>query len=322
LKTQASVDSLAIGACQRLGFLPPTDPVLFFLPGRSLARLASSQFATHQLPYAILILFFLFLLSVLSGAEPLSGAEDLLLKGNAAFERNDYEAALSLYRQAEGKIADPSWLAFNEGAALYRLGRYRESEIHYWLSRQDAVGLRQARVLYDLGNSVFRQAGGKDTGLLQRAIGFYEECLANPDTDPELAENARHNLALARDLMKRTKAASPNRPEESNRANKPPEDANPPAPSNLAGSNPGFDDDAGAGQRPGEGSEDRTNSKKSSRQPGIGNLPPVPDSEQLTPLNSEDTSAYLKQAADRILRERRGHYGKSVFRPSQNVKDW
>src|SRR5207244_13561333 len=80
--------------------------------------------------------------------------------------------------------------------------------------------------------------------------------------------------------------------------------------------------DAGAGQRAIEGSENETKSQDAKRQGGIGNMPPVPDSDQLAPLTSFDTSAYLKKAAERILSEHRAHYAKSTSRPSQNLKDW
>jgi hypothetical protein len=276
------------------------------------------------LRFASFILACLSLSFFLSGAGPASDALDVLRQGNAAFERDEYELSLSLYRRAEGKIADPGWLAFNEGAALYKLGRYREAEIHYWLSRQDAVGPRLARILYDLGNAVFRQAGSKDAALFQRAIGFYEECLSQAKADPELLENARHNLALARELLKKSKAGNQNPPEPSNPGNKQPRDSIPEMQPNHVGSNSGLEDDSGSGRQTTEGSdrEEEGNSKKASRQPGIGNLPPVPDSDELVPLNSKDTSAYLKKAAERILKERRGHYGKSGSRPSQNIKDW
>jgi tetratricopeptide (TPR) repeat protein len=281
-------------------------------------------FTSANLRSALFFLAFVFLLSFVFGAKPTSDAEECLRQGNVAFERNDFEAALSLYRQAEGRIADPGWLAFNEGAALYRLGRYRDAEIHYWLSRQDALGPRQARVLFDLGNAVFRQAGSKDAAMLQRAIGFYEECLNNPNTESDLADNARHNLALAREMLKRSKASSPIRPEEKNQVGKPAEDLNPEASPNRTRSTSESEEGAGSGRHPAEGldQEDGSTSKKSTHRPGVGNLPPITDLDQLAPLNPRDTSAYLQQAADRILKERRSHYGKSVVRPSQNFKDW
>lgn len=316
LKAPFCLDRMASGACQHPGSLRWTEGGLLFSPGRSHAPLA--------LQFAILFLLSVTVILTLLGAGPTTDAADLFRQGNAAFDRGDYETALSLYRRAEGKIADPGWLAFNEGAALYRLGRYREAEVHYWLSRQDAAGPRLPRVLYDLGNAVFQQAGTRDAALLQRAIGFYEECLSQTEAEPEVLDNARHNLELARALLKNAKARKDDHPSESNPGKRPAEDLQPPKQSNLAGDDSGLDNDAGTGQRPAEGSEheSRGDSKNPKHQPGVGNLPPVPDSDQPVPLNSEDTSAYLKKASERILKERRGHYGKSASRPSQNIKDW
>ena len=264
------------------------------------------------------------LLPWLVGASPVLDASDLFREGNAAFDHEDYQTALDLYHRAEGKIADPGWLAFNEGAALYRLGRYREAEIQYWLSRQDATGPRLHRVLYDLGNSIFRQAGSRDPALLERAISLYEACLRQPELEDELANDARHNLALARQLLKMAKAGGENRSNEPNRDSQHPEEPKAKVQPSSSGVNPGDEDGAGSGQRPAEGSESdhQTYSKDAQRQPGIGNLPPIPDSDQSVLLNSEDIRAYLQKVAERILKERRGHYAKSAGRPSQNVKDW
>ncbi len=258
----------------------------------------------------------------LLAASPSSDAEDLLHRGNSAFGQGDYETALGYYRQAEGRIADPGLLAFNESAALYRLGRYREAEIHYWLARQDAAGERLARVLYDLGNAVFQQASSKDVPLLQRAIAFYEECLRHQDADPELLVNAQFNLQLARERLKHAKTEKENPSDGSKPGSKPGDDSTPETPPAAIGAGADLERDAGAGQRAVGGSENETKSQDAKHQGGIGNLPPVPDSDQLAPLSSFDTSAYLKKAAERILNEHRAHYAKSASRPSQNLKDW
>jgi hypothetical protein len=55
--------------------------------------------------------------------------------------------------------------------------------------------------------------------------------------------------------------------------------------------------------------------------PGKGNLPVIPDQEQLQPLSPEDTAAYLDQLAERILRERREYRRQAGMAPP-NVKDW
>jgi len=260
----------------------------------------------------------------LVAASPSFDSEDLLERGNTAFAKGDYETALGYYRQAEGRNADPGLLAFNEAAALYKLGRYREAETHYWLTRQDATGDRLARVLYDLGNAVFQQAGSRDAPLLQRAVGFYEECLSHTDAEPELLVNAHFNLQLALERLKRAKSAKENPADEPKPGRRPGEESTPDSQPPVIGAEAGLETDAGAGQRAGEGSEKEspTGSQNTRRQGGIGNLPPVPDTDQLVSLTSMDTDAYLKKAAERILSEHRAHYGKSSSRPSQNLKDW
>jgi len=276
------------------------------------------------LPQSSSLLWGFFLAIFLVAASPSLDADDFLDRGNMAFAKGDYEAALVFYRQAEGRIADPGLLAFNEGAALYKMGRYREAEIHYWLARQDADGERLARVLYDLGNAVFQQAGSRDAPLLQRAVGFYEECLNHPDADAELLSNARFNLQLARERLKRAKAAKENPADESKSRRKPGEESTPETQPPAIGPEAGLENDNGAAQRTAEGSEkeNQSNSRNARHRGDIGNLPPVPDTDQLTPLTSLDTEAYLQKAAERILSEHRAHYAKSASRPSQNVKDW
>jgi hypothetical protein len=56
--------------------------------------------------------------------------------------------------------------------------------------------------------------------------------------------------------------------------------------------------------------------------PGAGNLPLIPDQNELTPLSAADTAAYLDQIANRILRERAEHRRRHVTKPPAHVKDW
>ena len=94
------------------------------------------------LPAYCLLLTALFLVS----AAPLADAEALVRQGNAAFAKGAYTSAVDAYTKAEEHIADPGLVAFNKGTALYRLGRYRDAELHFRRSMEDAVGRRRARV--------------------------------------------------------------------------------------------------------------------------------------------------------------------------------
>jgi tetratricopeptide (TPR) repeat protein len=263
---------------------------------------------------------------LLSGAS-VSDPGELLRRGNAAFALEQYETALELYEQAEIRTTDPGLVAFNKGAALYRLGRYREAEIHYLLSRQDAEGERLPRVLYDLGNTLLMESRARDAKLLARAITSYEECLRQENAPAELLEDAKHNLTLAKVLLQKAKnAKNPDYPNEQNPDIRPPrqEDAENDSQDRRLGSD--FLDSRNGGRQgrhvqPGDPDSEGANSDQP-REGAMGNLPPIPDEDKLTPLSSQDTAAYLKKTADRILEERRKHHMISVARPSQNIKDW
>src|SRR5207249_2654115 len=90
----------------------------------------------------------------LVSASPALDAEQWLRLGNNAFERGAYPQALDCYARAEEFTTDPGLVALNEAAALYRLGRYREAELHYLRALEDATDARRARALLDLGNAL------------------------------------------------------------------------------------------------------------------------------------------------------------------------
>ena len=108
--------------------------------------------------------------------------EELVRQGDAAFERGDYSAAVDLYTRAEDAITDPGLVAFNKGAALYRLALaaddeasrrqwFREAELHYRRCLEDAVG-----ELYALSPDEFT---GRRTELAAEAKGNGDRSLAS-----------------------------------------------------------------------------------------------------------------------------------------------
>ncbi|HEV3256497.1 MAG TPA: hypothetical protein VG013_06445 [Gemmataceae bacterium] len=278
---------------------------------------------------------------VLAGALPARDADKLVRQGDAAFDRGDYAAAVDLYNRAEESITDPGLVAFNKGAALYRLALaaddeptrrqlFHEAELHYRRCLEDAPDDRRARGLYDLGNALVQQAQEQDVKILQEAVGWYEQCLHQDDTDPELLEDARHNLGLARALLLRARAAKARHDTESSAE----EDPNPPPNDGQHDRGPGphgTDYDpvspndhgkptqvAGPAMRPDKGSQ-RTNQDAS---PGAGHERTIPDQDDLVPMSPEDTQKYVDQAAARINRELRDRRQHSLPPPSRTIKDW
>src|SRR5207237_4866152 len=113
---------------------------------------------------------------------------------------------IDFYSRAEESVTDPGLVAFNKAAALYHLGRYREAELYYRYGRDEATGLRRARLLYSLGNCLLQQAQDRDTRRLKEAMSFYEACMQHEAADASLTADARHNLELARLLWLQAKA--------------------------------------------------------------------------------------------------------------------
>jgi Ca-activated chloride channel family protein len=150
--------------------------------------------ARRQVAAALLIVA---ALASISAAEP-PDADSHVRLGNAAFAREDYQAALGHYEKAEALTGDPGQVSFNKAAAHYRLGQYKEAIECYrrTLADADAPPERKARAHYDLGNALQQHASDGLTELTE-AVKEYRQCLAHDNLDPALRASARHNLELA-----------------------------------------------------------------------------------------------------------------------------
>ena len=98
--------------------------------------------------------------------------DDFVRQGNAAFERQDYQAAVDLYARAEERTTDPGLVAFNKATACYRVGRFAEAAAGYrrCLEDEQAPPERRARAFYDLGNALVKQSGDASAALLAQAV--------------------------------------------------------------------------------------------------------------------------------------------------------
>jgi Ca-activated chloride channel family protein len=264
------------------------------------------------------------LLSISAG--PLDPVEDLVRRGNAAFTQEKYQDALKWYELAEERSPDPGLVAFNKAAALYRLERFREAESHYQRCLEDGQipAFRKARGLYDLGNSLLKQADERDVRLLERAVRSYRAALHQASDDPSLLESARHNLELAKLLLLQAKKNAPPNHDPAHKQ----EDQAPGNGHKTGGPENHVPDPTltGDGKRKGGKMLDKSASGQKGQptketMPGKGTLPVLPDQDELAPLSPQDVDAYLEQIARRIQRERRDFYRQAA--PALgNVKDW
>ncbi len=255
----------------------------------------------------------------LVGAASVEEMRDLVRQGNEAFARQHYEQALELYSQAEEESDDPGLVAFNKAAAYYRLGHFREAELHYRRCLEDdqVPGLRRARTSFDLGNSLVRQAGERDVAQLAQAVVAYRACLKDPAADADLRGDARYNLELAQLLWLKAKARADQK-SESERQSRPDPEKRQPGQGNDK--KPGGMDDDGKDPQAPDGGEAPGAKAPGKNKAATGPLQVLPDADELVPLSPEEAQAHLRRLAEQITRERRHHH---QSRPATgSAKDW
>jgi len=270
---------------------------------------------------------------LLLGAGSVVDPEELVRQGNAAFAAQDYEQALQHYAQAEKTTQNPGLVAFNQGTALYRLGRFREAQLHFLRCVDEADAARRPVILYNLGNAILQQAtAGNDLALFREAVETLTRCAAQPGIDPDLRLSARHNLELAKLLWLQARIARGNdkEPEPGNT----PDPQPPPMPKTpeLEKTQDGSDPEPGSNPKPAfekdnrktvqEKKDDQKPIPTDERAPGTGKVPPPVDMRDLHAMTPEDATTNLERAAERIRQERAAYRLRAAPVPARGVPDW
>jgi tetratricopeptide (TPR) repeat protein len=259
---------------------------------------------------------------LIGGTQP----ADALRRGNIAYERGDYESAVRAYSQAESTITDPGLAAFNKATALYQRGKYRDAEQAFRCALEDAVGPRRTFALYGLGSALVQQGRERGAEVLREAVRCYEACIQRDDISADLADDACHNIELAKMLLATISPKSSDKPD--TRPDDKEEKPKPPQPRTTPESG---EEPVGKGKADSRGEKQRVrkDQAKDAQQtdegaPGAGReLPPVPDQEDMAPMSPEDAQEHLKRAAARVMSEQRVHQKLKRARGSnENGLDW
>lgn len=273
----------------------------------------------------------LLLVPMFVGAHPVESADDLVRQGNEALASGDTELAESHYAQAEERTADPGLVAFNKGIALCKREEFRRAELCFRRALGDEAisSERRGRALYNLGNCLVNQARDSDVRQLQSAIDCYELAIREL-MDEGTRADAGHNLEVTKLLWAKARAKRP-ASERDPDWDEPPESKQPPrdpskSPENM--SNDGKDDgpkkqDTAAKVEPGKGSTAGTTPKETPKPaPGQGNLPVLPDTDEVRSLAPDDAREMLKRAAIRINRERQQLRQDAAQGDRPRANDW
>ena len=116
-------------------------------------------------------------------------------EGNALFEKEEYEAALRRYLEAQQEGQPRPELHFNAGDALYKQGKYAEALQEMGRATEGTHPDMSAAAHYNLGNALFRQE------KFQEAVGAYKKSLELKPDDID----AKINLELALEKLDQDK---------------------------------------------------------------------------------------------------------------------
>lgn len=244
-----------------------------------------------------------------------------LRRGLAAMDAGQFEQALAHFAVAGERTTDPGLLAFNEGIALYHLGRFREAEQRFRWSLSDADGARRANALYNLGCALLQQSQGRLAEPLRNAVDSFEQSQIGEALDVKTRGQAKDNLALAKKLLAQLPPESPKHGDtsSSSSSNRPSTDSIQEANSPAAGAG-----DRDATQVIRDGKADGSNSQQTDRlpPPGKGSLPALADDDALAPLTPADAQAHLERATARIAAARAAQLRSRAKPPSTRFPDW
>lgn len=124
---------------------------------------------------------------------------DLLLKGNELYKKQDYDKALSEYEKAAKKDDNDPTALYNVGNTLYKKKNLEAAEKAYTASAEKAkTKTDKARSEYNKGVSLTRQ------NKLEESIDAYKESLRLNSLD----QQARENLQLALNQLKKQQSSS------------------------------------------------------------------------------------------------------------------
>lgn len=117
---------------------------------------------------------------------------DLVKKGLAAYERQQWDEAVRAFQEAMAREPDNPRLNFNLGAAYFKKGQYEEALQSFQKAQHTTDSTLLEYAFYNLGNTLFLQE------KYAEAVEAYKKALGMNPAD----RDAKHNLELARRKMK------------------------------------------------------------------------------------------------------------------------
>jgi len=254
-------------------------------------------------------------------------ARRLVEQGNAAYARGDFQAALEAYKQADVLQPASAELAFNRGAAYYKLRQFEQAREQFQQALRTRDVALEAKARYNLGNVAYAEALEKLSApreaieLLREAIEHYRRALDLAPDDTDARANAETAQLLIKDLLDKLRKQQQEHTKQprSQPASRPSPDSRPASrPAPQASSQPR---EAAGSQPAGPAPEPQGTQPEPHRADGGQGRQPRPAG-RIKPLSREEAERLLqavrdKQRQRRAARMRRMRSGRVPVR-----KDW
>ncbi|PIU83768.1 MAG: hypothetical protein COS68_02255 [Elusimicrobia bacterium CG06_land_8_20_14_3_00_38_11] len=126
-------------------------------------------------------------------------------KGNSAYKKEKYDAALEKYKLAETEKPDLPETMFNLGNVYYKTGNYEDAIKNYEKATYSKDIIFQSKAYYNIGNALYR------VGKLPEAIQLYKKALELNPNDKDAKLNIEFvQKKLKENIDKNTKQSSQN----------------------------------------------------------------------------------------------------------------
>jgi tetratricopeptide (TPR) repeat protein len=116
-------------------------------------------------------------------------------KGNELFDREEFEAALEAYREAQTDRPDSPELHYNVGDALYKQGAIDEAMAAFQKAVASGDSALGSKAFYNLGNALYKKQA------FDQAVAAYEKALELDSSD----HDAKVNLEMALEKLEEKK---------------------------------------------------------------------------------------------------------------------
>jgi len=133
--------------------------------------------------------FFLSLLMLVSSGRLWASAYGKVSSGNNLYDKSEYDKSLDYYREAQIAAPDNPIVYYNIGDALYKTGKYDESNNEYSKALNSKDKLLRSKAYYNMGNNAYAQEKPDE------AINYYKKCLDLNPKDMDAKYNIEYLLS-------------------------------------------------------------------------------------------------------------------------------